>query len=707
MRSKLVFVASILFLVGITPCSQAQWLQAGGPYGGTISAIAKNSSFLFVATGSGVFRSSDNGATWLPSNSGLQYPLSFTYLPFTSLCIAANGNTIFAADSYGIFESIDNGDRWVRVDSSLISVMSLRIAGSNIFAITNSGLFRSADSGSHWQNASSGLPSSNISCFETDGSFLYAGTGNGVFRSSDNGTSWTPANSGIANLFIGAISMSAGNIWVDALNNSTFSYSVFCSTDGGMSWNPANSGLSTNAPAVFTSSGTTDFSALDDSIFISSNGNGWTYTGGTLPTTRILSFLSASGDLFAGTEYSGLFQSADLGVTWNAINHGITNTQIPSLCSFGNALFVGTNELGIQKTTDSGTTWTVMDSGLKYNYTYQSMLGDGTELFAGTDGTGAFRSTDTGESWTLAGGFSGGLFGQAINQFIAKNGTLFAALEGGISRSTDNGANWSSVTDANPVLSTIFVKSLDTMGPNVIAGIEYSKISGTTGGVFWTSDLGADWTRGTGISDTTSVKALANIESKVLAGTISGIFVSADNGESWTSSGASLYATSFAVSGEYAFATNGSNVLLSTDTGKTWNDVSTGLNNVLISALIVNGDNLYAGSGANGVWRRPISEMISSGNEVVGADRIAPAIMVYPNPASNSATVNFSTAASEPVTITIYNLLGKEIARPYDGEVSAGNHSIRWDAGTVTNGAYLCQLKFGKALEHVPILVAK
>ncbi|MBK7141842.1 MAG: T9SS type A sorting domain-containing protein [bacterium] len=72
----------------------------------------------------------------------------------------------------------------------------------------------------------------------------------------------------------------------------------------------------------------------------------------------------------------------------------------------------------------------------------------------------------------------------------------------------------------------------------------------------------------------------------------------------------------------------------------------------------------------------------------------------YPNPFNSSTEIRFSLARASEVSVTVYNLLGQEVKRLVDGQVTAGEHRVTWD-GTDRNGAdcasgiYLCRLSTG------------
>jgi hypothetical protein len=50
-------------------------------------------------------------------------------------------------------------------------------------------------------------------------------------------------------------------------------------------------------------------------------------------------------------------------------------------------------------------------------------------------------------------------------------------------------------------------------------------------------------------------------------------------------------------------------------------------------------------------------------------------------------------AAEAHVRLTIYDILGREIAVPVNGRIESGSHMVIWNAETVTSGVYIYQLE--------------
>src|SRR5215475_951464 len=131
---------------------QPRLRQTSGPEGGIILTLFSNGSNLFAGTlGGGVFRSTNQGASWMAANTGLP-PLTI------ATAFAASGTNLFVGAPGGVFRSSDNGGSWTPVNTGLSLaplVNALATAGTNIFAVTESGVFRSTNQRANWTSANS------------------------------------------------------------------------------------------------------------------------------------------------------------------------------------------------------------------------------------------------------------------------------------------------------------------------------------------------------------------------------------------------------------------------------------------------------------------------------------------------------------------------------------------------------------------------
>ncbi len=248
----------------------AEAWQDGGPPGAAWHLAASpnytTDGTLFVATTTGVYRSTDRGATW----TQIQAPPGTNWTPRGLLISPGypDDPTLFVA--------------WQRYNPD------------------EARLYRTTDDGLSWSNVwtNANLRALAISpAFVSDGTLFAAGEGNQVYRSTDRGLTWTLANTGIAEGFIAfdfAISP-------DFANDGTIFLAgfgpLYRSTDGGLSWTALGGSHGPNYGVAVSPNYANDRTVLvtyreiepsgevpESGVFRSTDGgNTWSYAGFGLP----------------------------------------------------------------------------------------------------------------------------------------------------------------------------------------------------------------------------------------------------------------------------------------------------------------------------------------------------------------------------------------------------------------------------------------
>jgi len=67
----------------------------------------------------------------------------------------------------------------------------------------------------------------------------------------------------------------------------------------------------------------------------------------------------------------------------------------------------------------------------------------------------------------------------------------------------------------------------------------------------------------------------------------------------------------------------------------------------------------------------------------------------YPNPFNPSTNIQFGLPETQRVTISVYDMLGREVAVVFDGIKSQGYHTVNFDAAALSSGVYLYRLTTG------------
>jgi ASPM-SPD-2-Hydin domain-containing protein/type IX secretion system substrate protein len=302
----------------------------------------------------------------------------------------------------------------------------------------------------------------------------------------------------------------------------------------------------------------------------------WVQT--TLTGVAVLCFATSEGSLFALTD-TVLYHSLNNGKDWSRtrlsdgtktpFNYGsnyllaMNSTHLfvgggyPAGCGGGRGDWgeCWDGEGWVSHSTDHGITWHTSYIASEY---IRALAINGTSLIAGTSGGEVFLSTDNGVSWTM----KSIIF--PIRSFIVNDNKLFAGTSGGVFLSTDNGINWSAV---NAGLTNNDISTLALCGTNLVAA--------TQEGVFLSTNSGRSWRGANNGLSGQVVHRFASFGTNIFAGTDSAVYLSTDNGASWT-----------------------------TD--------SVRFTNPRLSALAVSGTSLFVGTWGNGVWKCPLSEMITA-----------------------------------------------------------------------------------------------
>jgi len=673
---KLLFLFSI-FGVNV---DLAQWVQTDGPQGGYVYCFDVDSTTVLAGTlSSGVFRSTNEGSSW--SSSGLSN--------IGVYAIIHAGTRRLAATNGGIFLSMDEGSTWTESNSGLttLPIACLAANGLSVFAgrsyyvateFIAGGVFLSTDGGANW--TSSGLSAVGVSALVATDTSVWAIAGGAMLVSRDTGKTWNPSS--LTSGGIVGLARRQGSLYA-----CTGSGQVFLSTDGGTNWATSSIIPTIHQGLGFASGLTRLYEWTTDTLFVIDDAHTqWTAVdlgiGPVEPNEPIILGVGVFGsDVYAGTYGYGIAHSVNRGDDWVLANSGLNLTVVTSLVCKGVNLYAGTQFPGkLFQSSNAGISWNNVPWRVKA-HDVQSVALNGSDIYVGSYGSGVYPSRDAGVTWVES---SSGLTNLNVSTITVAGPNLLAGTYGGgLFLSRDSASSWNSVGPAN-----LGVTDLAASGTNVIAGANSR--------VLFSTDNGASWSFiDSGITGK-FVNVVAISGSRLYAGTDgNGVFVSSNFGSSWVSNGpANAFVRSMTVSATDVFAgsPNGG-VFLSTDEGSSWKSVNTGLTDANITAIGANGEYLFVGTDGNGVWRRPLSEMITF---VEGHRNELPASFEleqnYPNPFNPSTSIRFSLPVRSRVRVTIFNVLGQQLAELVSEEMNVGNFERVWNA-RVASGLYFYRLE--------------
>jgi len=384
-------------------------------------------------------------------------------------------------------------------------------------------------------------------------------------------------------------------------------------------------------------------------------------------------FAVSDSNLFAGIFDEGVFLTTNNGTNWMSANYGLTDPEVMSLCSGPNGsggtnIFAGTLFGGVYLSTNNGSSWTPVNNGLNGNgidaLAISSFEDDSANVFVAVGGGGVFLSTDNGSNWTAVNnGFTPPQVIYAINGFAVYGKTVYVASGFGVFVSMNNGLNWNAIDKGftNTNVRTIAVTYSE--GDTIL-------FAGTfTGGAFRSTNNGRNWE-----------PANTGLASKVI---YCFAILNDDKGRINIFAGISA----------------GAGVYLSTDLGVSWTGVDSGLATQFppsVFALAICGGYLFAGTD-DGVWRRPLSEMITSvprSNENIPNEFVLK--QNYPNPFNPVTSIQYSVPRNQKVTLKVFDLLGREVATLVNEVKYAGSYRTTFNGVDLASGVYFYRLQAGR-----------
>jgi photosystem II stability/assembly factor-like uncharacterized protein len=603
-ESKHLVSCKVLLFVLLALCfASAAWAgqwTALGPDGGDVRSLAydpQNPDHIFLGTSTGtLFTSTDGGHSWARFahlGSGDDYVIDHLAIdPQISNKMYAAAWSVENQQAGDMFRSNDGGATWETIPAMHgKSIRAMAIASSDsktLVAGALDGVFRSTDSGKSWQKiSSSNQEIHNIESIAVDPKnpdIVYAGTWHLAWKTDDGGANWHHINKGMIE------DSDVFSIIVDSTNPSV----VFASACSGIY-------KSQSAGESFSKIQGIPFSAR---------------------RTRVLKQdPTNSAIVYAGTT-EGLWKTADAGKTWNRVTDPevvVNDVMVDPRNS--QRVMLATDRAGVLASDDGAHTFLATNHGYTHRYV-TSILADKTDLNTMYVGVvndremgGVFVSRDAGQHWLQK---SKGLDGRDV--FTMKqtsNGELVAGTNRGMFMLAHNASEWSPINNiVNRTTSSkakkgsktakTEVRSILTARVNEIEITPTAWMAATSAGLFTSTNQGKSWSGGPvmGKQDFVSVQANGSL---IALATRSNVLVSKDDGKTWENSSLSSYVSSIrgvtvTADGQIMFASR-EGAFRSPNAGAGWEHMQNGLPDKNISSISYDQDSkrLLATSTETGV----------------------------------------------------------------------------------------------------------
>jgi photosystem II stability/assembly factor-like uncharacterized protein len=213
----------------------------------SLTICSSNPEILYVGTNKAeIYKSIDGGKSWILSNQGIK-PGTVFYTQIFSINIdPTNSSIIYAATSTGIYKSTNGGNSWNGVGSKKTGLNNsfnkcIAIDYKNpvvLYAASQKGVFKSTNQGKSWfAIGPEGEYVHYITIHPLDHKTIFIGTSKGLFKSSNAGKNWI--NTGLKSKTSG-IFPSVKSIVINPSTPQVIyvgsNLGIFKSTDGGETW---------------------------------------------------------------------------------------------------------------------------------------------------------------------------------------------------------------------------------------------------------------------------------------------------------------------------------------------------------------------------------------------------------------------------------------------------------------------------------------
>lgn len=266
----------------------------------------------------------------------------------------------------------------------------------------------------------------------------------------------------------------------------------------------------------------------------------WSIANGTgLSTTDIwqVAFDFGAGKVYAATNGGGVFVSDDEGETWTAVNTGLGNLDVRCIVvdqENSGTLYAGTNGSKVYKTTDGGANWSQVATGFSSTNVTALAIEGLSALFAGCDDGKIYKSTDAGANWSNVETAGDAVTSISIKQ-VDTDIVLATTSGSGAYVSEDAGATWDQRNtglvqyQTDPELATDLRCSCINFEGRMFVGAmgdDSVSVQYTTGGVYYSDDLGVTWAK----TDIAQLRHGGGVKATgpVAQNTFKGVYVEAD-----------------------------------------------------------------------------------------------------------------------------------------------------------------------------------
>ncbi len=536
-----------------------------------------------------------------------------------------------------------------------------------------------------------------------------------VLRTTNGGTNWTLHASGSSSHLFGVffVNTTTGFICGDV-------GLIIKSTDGGINWFSQNSGVNSQLLSISFRDANTGYAVGWYGVFLRTTNSGanWLkYSTSIVTNLNCVSFADANVG-FAVGQYGKLVRTSNGGVNWAEVSSGTAGLlEHVTFLNPTTGTIIGENGI-IRKTTNAGVNWTTQTSGTGSWLNGMSLQNTTFCVVVGEDGL-VRKTSDGGANWysqvsnTINWLRKTNFIDTNTGWSVGDNGTIIKTTTGGwllpgtaSLSSPANGVTCFSLTgaldwtDVFPPISNYRVQIatdnaftnivLNTPGINVstytipAAALNYNTL------YYWR--VKATNQVGEGLS----WSSVRNFRTVTQMPGVPGLNTPPNNSN--TNLTPQLRWDSIAVASSYRcrISTDSNftvNILDSSGIVNRYFNIPAGMLQVNTKYYWrVNAGNSCNTSAYSVTWNftTGLTGVSQNGTEIPGVYEL---YRNYPNPFNPSTSIKFDLPKDSRVKITIFSILGEEVDKIIDKDLSAGKYTAEWNGADFGSGVYFYRIE--------------
>lgn len=676
-----------------------------------------NPTKLFVgAPAGGLWISNDDGKTWKTTTEKLpQIGVSGVAVDFNDsniVYIATGDDDAGDSVSVGVWKSTDGGETWketgLNPNNSPSSMNDIYIDpkdSNKLWVATNRGVYRTTDAGKTWKSTLSNTDVKDIKVKPGDTNVIYAASKTSVYKSTDSGASFSKLSglptSGVSRIVLDVTPANPRGIYV-LCSASKSLVGIYKSTNEGSSFSRiASSGVVESGQAWY------------DLAFAVSDKDENLMFGGELNVWR--------------TKSGGSFSKIN---EWNkTTQRTYTHADIHFIRIYNGVVYVGSDG-GVYRSKDGGNSFTSLTDGLQIGQFYRIAVPESNikRIVGGLQDNGGYGYKDGAwGNWYGADGMDVAVDPRNENKFYgfiqmgqlmlvsssagqSSDGQIEPGVKGNwitpLAMSAD-GTLYAGYSSLYKLSGSSFSKVSSRFSGNLdyieVDDLNTSNIYASAGKSFYKStNKGSSFSRTKSFGTPVSSIEVHNDNSSIVYVTTKGtgrkgsgdgkVYISTDGGKSFNDITGNLpNVTKNIIRHEKGDEDNslylGTSVGVYTynDESKKWIPFTKNMPNTSVSDLeVIEGKNkIIASTYGRGIWMSDLDSALST-NDV----NLASAFKVYPNP--SRGIFNIQSALNSDINIRVVDVTGKQIL---NRSVDFGNGYYKLDLSGAAQGVYFLEIE--------------